>query len=122
MKMSPAPLIRLAVVGAGARASFVDGDSVELGKYGLEALPDPVRQQFAGGVLKAVDLVEEPMIECLVQRGPGLRNIAVVQEDTLLCIDCASYADINLEGMSVHAATLVAVRKCRQPMSGFKAE
>ena len=122
MKMRLAAPMPLAVVGTGARTSFVNGDSVKLGKYGLEALPDPVRQQFAGGVLKAVDLVEEPMIECLVQRGPSLRNIAVVQEDTLLCIDCASYADINLEGMSVHAATLVAVRKCRQPMSGFKAE
>src|SRR3954453_20865055 len=104
----PKPFGSAAFVLAAGVAGLEDGDAGDRRERGLEAVPDPAREQLAGGVLEAGDLVEVVVIELGVERRPRVVEHAVVDEPARLFVDGAGDGHLDLEAVAVEARALVA--------------
>ena len=111
-----------AEVGASAGAGFVDGDAVELGDAGLEALPDPEGEVFAGGVFEAGDFVEEAVVELVVQRPKPVLELTKVDEPAGLGVDGSADGDFDAEGVAVEAGAFVALGYVGEAVGGLEGE
>jgi hypothetical protein len=104
------------------RAGFFDCHAVEAGDVLLDVLPDPHRQQFGGGVLETFDLIEQIVIEAMNDRIDGALQIGKVDEPSGNGVDFSADRDLTSEGVTVDAATLVALRYIGKPMGGFESK
>src|SRR5437870_5043214 len=94
---------------ATAGAGFVDDDLGKHGQFGSDALPQPLRQHFAGGIFQARNLVEAAMIDLFVNRIDDGLDLAVIDQIVLAFRDFAFDDDVDLERMSMHPPALVAL-------------
>jgi hypothetical protein len=95
-------------------------DAAQEGEEGFEAVPDPLGEDFAGGVGEAFDVVEVVMIEAEDKGIDDPLDVAVVDEIPLGGVDLAFDADVEAEGMAVESPAFVPVGECRQLMGGFE--
>ena len=77
---------------------------------------------FAGGILKAFDLVQIMMIELFVKRLKGPREIGEIHDPAGLLRHRSGNADFNPEGMSMQPAAFVVFRNVRQMMRRLDGE
>lgn len=111
-----------AVVDGAAGASLTDDDAGQVGKRGMEALPDPAGEDFAGGVFEAWDVVEVIVIKLFVERTEGGVEVGEVADPAGGCADVAADVDLDTEGMAVQARAFMARGNVGELVRGFEAE
>ncbi len=112
----------LASIFTAAGACFLDSHFLEQGELGMDAIPEPFGDHFAGGVFEAVDLIEEVMIELKAEGFEDFGDVAVVDEVTTIFGNFAGDDDFSAEGVAVHATTLVPFGKRGEEVGGFEGE
>jgi hypothetical protein len=111
-----------AFVFAPCVARLEHGDPNEGGELVLHPIPDPLREDLAGRILEAFDLVQVVVIEALVERLPGVVDDAEVDEPPGLWIDRPRDGELDFEGMPMKALALVPRRHIGESVGGLKAE
>ncbi len=100
----------------------MDANLAELGQERLELLPDPAREDFAGRVLKARDVIQIMVVETLVQGFEGGLYIGEIPYPAGMRVDGALDMQAYLEGMPMETPALVARRNVGQEVCGFENE
>lgn len=85
----------------------MDANLAELGQERLELLPDPAREDFAGRVLKARDVIQIMVVETLVQGFEGGFYIGEIPYPAGMGIDGTLDVQAYLEGMPMETTALV---------------
>lgn len=88
----------------------------------LQAREDPAAEHLAGGVLQALDVVEEVVIELVVQRREGRLDVGEVHHPAHRRIGFALDVDLDPERMTVQPGTLMAGRHVRQAVGRLDME
>lgn len=109
-------------VDTPAGAGLMDADSTELWQQGLEFLPDPLGQDFAGRILQARDIVQIVVIQALVQRLEDRLDLREVANPAGMRVDIAREMDGNLERVAMQAPALVPFGDVGQAMGGLESE
>lgn len=65
------------MINTTGRAGFLDANFAELGQGRFEVLPDPLGENFGGGVFQAFDVVQVVVIETVVK---GLESVFDIGE------------------------------------------
>src|SRR5436190_24250990 len=89
---------------AHGSARLMDDDGGKQRKQGLEAIPDPPGEVFAGGIFKAFNFVEVVVIEALNKLLSSALDIAIINQVTHGAIDFAFDDDIEAERVAMHTA------------------
>ena len=98
----------------------MDGNAMEGGEEGFEALPEPAGDDFAGGVFEAGDVVEVVVVELVYEGLEGFLDIAEVHKPAGLRIDGATEGEVDLVGVAVQASALVAGGDFGEAIGGFE--
>ena len=85
----------------------MDTDTGQLGKKGLELLPDPFGDDFAGGVFQTGDIVQIVMVELLVEWLEDRFDLRKIPNPAGVRVDLAFDIDGNAEGMAMQASTFM---------------
>src|SRR4051812_43050265 len=117
--MSGSATCLLPAVDASRRAGLADTHLGQIRQLHGQAIPDPLRENLAGRVLKAGDLVEVVMIQLLLERLEGRLDVAEVLHPTGSLPYGAGNVDDGQERVAVQASALVALRHVREPVSGL---
>ena len=112
----------LAAIDATAGAGLMDADGAEFRQQRLEFVPDPLGEDFAGGVFQARNIVEVVVVQALVERLEDRLDFREVTNPASVRVDLAAQVNRNLERVTVQAAAFVAVRYVGQAMGGFEGE
>lgn len=117
-----APASVFAPVDATGGAGFAHHDLGEQWQRGLEPLPDPACQVFAGGIFQTLDLIQIMMIELLVERLEGAGQIGEVQNPAGLLLHRPGNMNLDAKRVPMQAPALVSLRDIGQMMRGFESE
>src|SRR5512132_1518833 len=109
------------VLAAGV-AGLEDRDAGDGRERRLQAIPDPAGEQLARRVLEAGEVVQVVVIELGVERGPGVVEVAVVEEPAGLLVHGAGDGDLDFEAVAVEARALVAGGDLGEQVSRLEAE
>lgn len=91
----------VSAVYAATGAGLVDADPGQFGKEGLELLPDPLRDDFAGGVFQARDFVQVVVIKLLIQWFEDGFYFRKITNPAGIRIDLAFDINGNAEGVAM---------------------
>ncbi len=103
-ELSVLPIIRFVVIridGAGGGAGFRNRNRDEPPTSQLNPIEDPMRENFAGRILKPGDFIEISVIDCAVDWFPRFVDFAKIDDPTELGIDVSSNSQRNPETMAV---------------------
>ena len=84
--------------------------------------PNPARQNLAGRVLEAFNLVQIVMIQLLPNRFADIPNVGEINDPTELRIELSLYANTNPVRVPVQTLALVPVRNVRQQVRRLETE
>src|SRR5262245_45519059 len=110
----------LPTVHAARRRRFGDDDLDEARQRRREPLPPPLSEILARGITKALDLVEDVMIQRAHERTHVLVDLREVHHPAELGVGLALDHDIDLIAVPVHAGALVARRHLRKEVRRFE--
>ena len=100
----------------------MNDDFGKLWKRWLQAIPNPGRQTFTGGILQPLDLVKVTVVELLEDRAKRAFDIGKVHDPPGMFAEIAGDVDFDAKGVTVQSCTLVSLRNIRQPVRGFDRE
>jgi hypothetical protein len=109
------------IVAATGRGRLVDGDPGEFGHLRLQPLPDPARDDLAGGVLEPGNVVQTGVVQFRMDWGPALLEVVEVDPHVALPEVLVGVQD-DLEPVPVHAPAFVARVHVRQLVRSLEAE
>jgi len=114
--------ISVAAIHAAVGAGLADLHRGQAWQYGVEAVPDPAGDLFAGRVLEAGNFVEITMVQRLVNWPASRFDVGEIHYPAGLGPDRAFDPHRDLKGMAVQAPAFVFRRDIGQVMGGLKAE
>jgi hypothetical protein len=120
--MSSLGPVTVASVHATRSAGLTNDDLGQVRDRGPQAIPDPFREDFAGGVVEPFDLVEVVVVEAGQERGEGARQLAEVLNPTRFFPDRSVHVHSDPVGVSVQACTLMARGYVREPVGRLEGE
>ena len=97
-------------------------DPHEQGQAWLEVLPDPAREDLAGRVFKARDVVEIVVVELVVQRRERGFDVRKVHHPAQFRVKRAAHVHVHCKGVPMQARAFVPDRNVGQSVRGFDAE
>lgn len=98
----------------------MDDEAFEAGDGRFQALPNPVREDFAGGVGEAVDVVEAVVIELLEEGSEVAFEFGEVDDEAGARIEGALDDEANAEGVSVEAGAGMSFGEGGQEVGGLE--
>src|SRR6185437_4709737 len=107
---------------ATARAGLVDHDAAQRRQAGRQALPEPHRELLAGRILEAGDLVEIAVVERLMERSEGGRELGEIAHPAQARVERTRDVHRQQKGVSVQARAFVAGRNVGQAVCRLDAE
>src|SRR5574337_627985 len=109
-------------VHTSGSAGFCNHHFGKLRQHGLQPLPDPAREVFAGWIFQSRNFVEITVIQRLEHRREGLFQFGEIHDPATARSGFAAYVNLYAERMPVQPAALVAGRQVRQPVGRLDAE
>ena len=103
-------------------AGLFDGDPMQLRQDRHQLFPDPHGHHFRGGVLQALDLIEQVVVEPAHDGVDRLLEISEVDQPTRSRVDLPTDRHLATEGVAMHAPALVPFWYIRQVMRRFESE
>ena len=91
-------------------------------QFGLQAVPDPARDDLAGGIGEAVDVVEIMVVELPAQRRERFLEAGEIHHPVLGLFDFALDVDFDPERVAVKPGAFVIRRQIGQPMRRLEGE
>jgi hypothetical protein len=115
----PPETIMRAVKVRTAICGLIHRNPRELRQLRLEALPDPVRNELAGGVLQAADVVQAGEVQFCMDERPKLVEVLGVDTDVPVA-RVSIRMDDGRKAMAVHPSALMVERGIGQVMRGVE--
>ncbi len=97
-------------------------DAGKVGQGSTNALPDPERDIFRGGISQIFDIVEAAVIELFDYGTTDCFKIKKVDDKSAVRIDRTFKDDFDAIGMAMHALAAMRVGNIRKSVCGFKGE
>lgn len=88
----------------------------------FQVLPNPFSQPFAGGVLQALHLIQEMVVETVIKRTERGLEIREIHHPSKLRVDVAAGMEFDPERMAVQSGALVTLRNVWESVCGFDGE
>ncbi|HWB85068.1 MAG TPA: hypothetical protein VG675_13065 [Bryobacteraceae bacterium] len=85
-------------------------------------MPYPATKIFACGVFQTLHIIQKTVIETLVNRSKGCRDVAVVEDPTSLRINGPSYMDFNTYRVPMETSAFVPWRRLWESVGHFNHE
>lgn len=115
------PAGKSAAVHTSGRAGLMHHNGRKVGQGGLEALPNPLGQHFAGGVAESFDLVQIIVIQQVHQGCKGLIQFCKILNPTGVGVHGACDMDLTEVAVAMQPPALMAFWRIGQAVGGFKA-
>lgn len=97
-------------------------DTGQIRQRGLELLPQPHRQVFAGGVVQPGNIVQIAMVERGMDRPPGRLDVGEIEHPAERGIDLAADGELDPKRMAVQARAGMGVGQRGQPPRALQVE
>lgn len=104
----------------GARLPQFDFAQPRQGR--LQAPPDPARDDFAGRIFQAFDVIEVAVVEFAMDRLASRLDVGEVHDPAGVGVDRPRHGEGDAKGMAMQAETLVAVGHVGQQVRGLEGE
>lgn len=100
----------------------MDDDARQQRKSGLQCVPDPDGEVFAGWIFEAWHVIEIVMIQLLKQGRESGLDVGEVTDPTKRRLDRSAQMNLDLERMPVKTRTFMALRYVGQAMRRLDAK
>jgi|GEM_PF-2122802 len=110
------------VVDAAGGAGFGDNDFGEDGEGRFQLVPDPMGDDFAGGIFETRNFIEITMVELFPDGFEEAGEFGVIDEPAQFGIGFAADGDFDLETVAVEASAFMAEWELGKQVSGLELE
>ena len=110
----------VASVFAAAGAGLVDANAGQFRQDRLELFPEPLGDDFAGGIFQAGNVIEVVVIQLLIERLEDLLDLGEVTDPAGVGIDLAFDVDGDAEGVAVQPSAFVPGGDVGEAMGGLE--